>query len=108
MAFLRPHTANLTPHPAPVAPLAGQRWLRALNGVGYVLCLSALADRYSDVCASVSLVCDLALREMRAIMIMRDYHASVIIHGFCGMENRLVDPICCIHNAHFEMRHRNL
>ncbi len=26
MAFLQPHTANLTPHPAPVAPLADPEW----------------------------------------------------------------------------------
>ena len=28
MAFLQPLTANITPHPAPVAPLAEQRWQR--------------------------------------------------------------------------------
>ena len=26
MAFLQPLTANLTPHPAPVAPLADPEW----------------------------------------------------------------------------------
>ena len=39
--------------------------------MGYVLCLSALADRYSDVCASVSLVCDLALSKIPAIVIIQ-------------------------------------
>ncbi len=28
MAFLQPHTPNLSPHPATVAPLAEQSWLR--------------------------------------------------------------------------------
>ena len=49
MAFVQPHTANLTPHPAPVAPLADRV---AERGVGswftLAVCLSAIADRYSD------------------------------------------------------------
>ena len=46
MAFLRPLTANLNPHPTPVAPLAGQSGDR---GGLRLRCLSALAEKYSDV-----------------------------------------------------------
>jgi len=35
MAFLQRHTANLTPHPAPVAPLADQSGQRNEWGVGF-------------------------------------------------------------------------
>jgi len=37
MAFLQPLTAIKTPHPAPVAPLAGHRWPRGVMTSGLVL-----------------------------------------------------------------------
>ena len=46
MAFLQPHTANLNPHSAPVAPVADQSGQE--EAVLHVGCLSALADRYND------------------------------------------------------------
>ena len=50
MAFLQAlHTLNLTPHPAPVAPLADPEWSIGVDWGGlHVGCLSALADRCSD------------------------------------------------------------
>jgi len=33
VAFLQALTANITPHPAPVAPLADQRWPREEMGL---------------------------------------------------------------------------
>ena len=40
---------RLPPHPAPVAPLAGQGVARGVNAGGlHLRYLSALADRYSD------------------------------------------------------------
>jgi len=35
MAVLQHLTANLTPHPAPVAPLTDQKWPRGVNRAGF-------------------------------------------------------------------------
>ena len=53
MALLQAHTANLSPHPAPVAPLADQYGQEGDEGLRF---LSALADRCSDAgaCARVA------------------------------------------------------
>ena len=52
MAFLRPHTANLTPHPAPVGPLASQSARAGANKVGWKNATVPIAERFYDIPAS--------------------------------------------------------
>jgi cytochrome oxidase assembly protein ShyY1 len=47
MAFLQPHTANITPHPAPVAPLADPTTV-ADRGDGWLYRRVTLKNVYID------------------------------------------------------------
>jgi hypothetical protein len=65
MAVLQPDTANQTPHPAPVAPLADQRWPREVNG-GLVLCsemenVLSLGEVAKSSCPSQAVLSDRAM-----------------------------------------------
>ena len=62
---MQPHTSNPTPDPAPVAPLADQRWPREVNG-GLVLCsemenVLSLGEVAKSSCPSQVVLSDKAL-----------------------------------------------